>query len=72
MLFRSSEYGTAAGLVRNGLGIAFVPGSAAAGFDGVVTVRVVPAAAPDWRILVATSATRRPSAAARAFLDWLI
>jgi DNA-binding transcriptional LysR family regulator len=65
--FEVCEYGTTAGLVRNGLGVAFVPVSAAPTLDGVVPVRV-PAAALDWRILVATSATRRPSAAARAFL----
>jgi DNA-binding transcriptional LysR family regulator len=70
--FEVSEYGTTAGLVRNGLGIAFIPGSAAPGMDGVVPVRVVPAGALDWRILVATSATRRPSAAARAFLAELV
>ena len=70
--FEVSEYGTTAGLVRNGLGIAFVPDSAAPGLDGVVPVRVIPAAALDWRILVATSATRRPSAAARAFFAELV
>jgi DNA-binding transcriptional LysR family regulator len=69
--FEVSEYGTAAGLVRNGLGIAFIPISAAAGLDGIVA-KQVSSAALDWRILVATSATRRPSAAARAFLAELV
>lgn len=68
--FEVCEYGTTAGLVRNGLGVAFVPVSAAPSLDGVVQVRVLRAEL-DWRILVATSATRRPSAAARAFLSEL-
>jgi DNA-binding transcriptional LysR family regulator len=69
--FEVSEYGTTAALVRNGLGIAFVPVSAVPGLCGVVSVRV-PTAALDWRILVATSAARRPSAVARAFLAELV
>jgi DNA-binding transcriptional LysR family regulator len=70
--FEVCDYGTTGGLVRNGLGIAFVPGSAVPGLAGVIAVRVAPAAALDWRILVATSASRRPSAAARAFLAELV
>jgi len=69
--FEVSEFGTAAGLVRNGLGVAFVPTSTAPGMDGVVPVPV-PSAPLDWQVLVATSVTRRPSAAARAFLAELI
>jgi DNA-binding transcriptional LysR family regulator len=69
--FEVADYGTAAGLVSHGLGVAFVPTSAAARMDGVVRV---PVESPvlEWRILVATSATRRASAAARAFLTELL
>jgi DNA-binding transcriptional LysR family regulator len=69
--FEVSEYGTGAALVRNGLGVAFVPTSAAALLQGVVTVKIAQASL-DWRIMVATSATRRASGAARAFLAELI
>jgi len=69
--FEVSEFGTAAGLVRNGLAVSFVPMSAAPTMEGVVPVRVADTLL-DWQILVATSATRRPSAAARAFLADLI
>jgi DNA-binding transcriptional LysR family regulator len=69
--FEVADYATAAGLVGNGLGVAFVPRSAAAGLDGVARVRV-DSAALNWRILVATSGTRRPSAAARALLTDLL
>ena len=68
--FEVADYATAAGLVGNGLGVAFVPTSTAASLDGVARVRVD--AALDWRILVATAATRRASAAARAFLAELL
>jgi DNA-binding transcriptional LysR family regulator len=68
--FEVADYGTAAGLVGNGLGVAFVPASAARELGGVARVAVDPAL--DWRILVATSATRRASAAARAFLAELL
>jgi DNA-binding transcriptional LysR family regulator len=70
--FEVSDYGNTGGLVRNGLGIAFVPGSAVPSLAGVIAVRISPTAALDWRILVATSASRRPSAAARAFLAELV
>ena len=60
--YEVSEFGTAAGLVRHGLGIAFVPTSAAPAMDGVVPVPVA-SASLDWQVLVATSATRRLSAA---------
>ncbi len=69
--YEVSEFGTAAGLVRNGLGVAFVPTSAVPAMEGVVPLRVA-SASLDWQVLVATSATRRPSAAARAFLADLI
>jgi DNA-binding transcriptional LysR family regulator len=65
--FEVSEFGTATGLVRNCLGVAFVPTSAAPGMNGVVPVQV-PEVSLDWEILVATCTTRRPTAAARAFL----
>ena len=70
--FEVADYATAAGLVGNGLGVAFVPTSAAAspGQAGIARVRVD--APLDWRILVATAATRRASAAARAFLAELL
>jgi DNA-binding transcriptional LysR family regulator len=67
--FEVAYYTTAADLVGNGLGIAFLPESAAAGFEGVARVPV-PALA--WQIHVATAAGRRPSAAARAFLGYLL
>jgi DNA-binding transcriptional LysR family regulator len=69
--FEVADYATAAGLAGGGLGVAFVPRSAAAGLDGVARVRV-DSAALSWRILVATSGTRRPSAAARALLTDLL
>jgi DNA-binding transcriptional LysR family regulator len=69
--FEVADYGTAAGLVGNGLGIAFVPTSVATGLDGVARVPVE-SAVLNWRILVATSATRRASTAARAFLAELL
>ena len=65
-----ADYRTAAGLVGNGLGVAFVPASAARGLDGVARVPVSPEL--DWRIMVATSSSRRASAAARAFLAELL
>lgn len=70
--FEVCDYGTTAGLVRNCLGVAFVPGSAAPDLAGVVSVKVSSTAALDWRILLATAAGRRPSAAARAFLAELV
>lgn len=73
--FEVADYSTAAGLVSNGLGVAFVPASAAAGLRGVAQVPVASAGAGSpgltWPIQVATPAGRRPSAAARAFLDEL-
>jgi DNA-binding transcriptional LysR family regulator len=68
--FEVADYGTAAGLVRNGLGVAFVPESAARALSGVAAVPVTPVLG--WRIQVAFAASRRPSAAARALLDELL
>jgi DNA-binding transcriptional LysR family regulator len=69
--FEVADYGTAAGLAGNGLAVAFIPKSAAAGMDGVARV-AVESPALNWRILAATSSTRRASAAARAFLTELL
>ena len=69
--FEVADYTTAAGLVATGLGVAFIPASTALGLGGLARVPVE-GAAMNWRILVATSATRRPSAAARAFLAELL
>ena len=69
--FEVADYTTAAGLVATGLGVAFIPASTALGLEGLARVPVE-GAAMNWRILVATSATRRPSAAARALLAELL
>jgi DNA-binding transcriptional LysR family regulator len=73
--FEVASYATAAGLVGNGLGVAFVPASAAAGLEGIAPVPVASRGAGSpvltWRIQVATAVSRRPSAAARAFLGEL-
>jgi DNA-binding transcriptional LysR family regulator len=69
--FEVADYTTAAGLVATGLGVAFVPASTDLGLTALARVPVE-GAALNWRILVATSATRRPSAAARAFLAELL
>ena len=75
VVFEVASYATAAGLVGNGLGVAFVPASAAVGLDGVAQVPIVSPGADSpaltWRIQIATAVGRRPSAAARAFLDEL-
>lgn len=68
--FEVANYATTAGLVGNGLGIAFVPASAAAEMPGVAQV-AADSPAMTWRIQVATTSKRRPSASARAFLDGL-
>lgn len=68
--FEVASYGTAASLVGNGLGIAFVPASAAAEMPEVAQVPV-DSPAMTWRVQVATAASHRPSAAARAFLEEL-
>jgi DNA-binding transcriptional LysR family regulator len=68
--FEVTEFISAAGLVRNGLGITFVPqsatdltGLAVIGLDGPTLT---------WRISVATPTARRLSAAARAFVAELV
>jgi DNA-binding transcriptional LysR family regulator len=69
--FEVPTYESAAGLVRNGLGLAFMPSTSAVRLDGVRLVPVKPAEL-GWHVQVATAATRRPSAAARAFLSDLL
>lgn len=65
-----ADLGTAAAYIRNGLGIGFLSWSILDDIDdsGLVTV---PVADYDlrWRLYVATSATRPPSAATRALLS---
>jgi DNA-binding transcriptional LysR family regulator len=65
-----ADIGTAAAYIRNGLGIGFLSWSILDDIDdsGLVTVRVVDCDLR-WRLYVATSATRPPSAAARALLS---
>lgn len=70
VVFEVSNYATVGGLVGHGLGIAFVPASAAAEMPEVVQVTVA-APAMSWRIQLATTSNRRPSASARAFLGEL-
>jgi|HubBroStandDraft_3_1064219.scaffolds.fasta_scaffold12139_3 DNA-binding transcriptional LysR family regulator len=69
--FEVPDYTTAAGLARSGLGVAFVPTSVAERLDGVAQAGVTPTPL-NWHILVATSATRRLSAAGRAFVADLL
>jgi DNA-binding transcriptional LysR family regulator len=68
--FEVADYPTAAGLVRHGLGVAFIPASAAAVMDGVALVPLSPNPLT-WRISVATASARRLPAAARAFMAQL-
>jgi DNA-binding transcriptional LysR family regulator len=71
VIFEVANYATAVGLVRNELGIAFLPASAVTGTPGII--QVPSGATPlHWQIQVATPTHRRPSAAARAFLDELV
>jgi DNA-binding transcriptional LysR family regulator len=67
--FEVADYAIAGGLVGNGLGVAFLPGSDAAGIGGVARVTVTGLV---WQVQVATTASRRPSAAARALLGELL
>jgi DNA-binding transcriptional LysR family regulator len=65
--FEVADYGSAAALVRYGLGVAFIPVTAASEFPGVCAVELA-GPALTWRMSVATPTARRLSAAARAFL----
>ena len=68
--FEVTEFPSAASLVRNGLGIAFIPQSAAdlTGLD----VIGLDGPALRWRVSLATPTARRLSAAARAFVAELL
>jgi DNA-binding transcriptional LysR family regulator len=68
--FEVTEFISAAGLVRNGLAIAFIPQSAT-DLTGL-TVIGLDGPALTWRISVATPTARRLSAAARAFVAELV
>jgi DNA-binding transcriptional LysR family regulator len=69
--FEVVSFGAAADLVRNGLGIAFLPTPEAARRSDLATVEL---SEPPliWRVSVAAPAHRRMPAAARAFLDELL
>lgn len=69
--FEVADFAAAAGLVRTGLGIAFLPASVATALSDLAVVEVT-GHALIWSISVATPAHRRMSAAARAFLGELI
>jgi DNA-binding transcriptional LysR family regulator len=65
--FEAADYTSAAGLVSHGLGIAFLPSSAAGEFPGLPLIEL--AGEPLlWTLSIATPAARRLPAAARAFL----
>lgn len=66
--FEVASFTAAAGLVRHGLGVAFLPVSAKAGVAGDLAWTEVAGAALTWRLSAATPASRRVSATARAFL----
>ena len=65
-----ADWGTAAAYIRNGLGIGFMSWSVLDGIapSGLVTVRIADYELI-WRLYVATSASRPPSAATRALLS---
>jgi len=69
--FEVADFGTAASLVRNGLGVAFLPESFAASLPDLPTIRVA-GAQLSWPVSVATAASRPPSRAGRAFLTELL
>jgi DNA-binding transcriptional LysR family regulator len=69
--FEVADFASAAALVRNGLGIAFLPASVLAATPELPAIEV--AGPPlNWRISVATPAHRRVSAASRAFVAELL
>ena len=68
--FEVNDVPTLLDLVAHGLGIALVPAAAAARHGGVRVVELRPPV-PMWRLVVATSETDPPGAAARALLDLL-
>jgi DNA-binding transcriptional LysR family regulator len=69
--FEVSSYDAVAGLVRNGLGVAFLPASGARAMGDLHPVDLKDVALA-WTISVATSSGRRLSAAARALLEDLM
>jgi DNA-binding transcriptional LysR family regulator len=69
--FEVADFSAAAGLIRAGLGIAFLPASVATGLADLAVIEIS-GPALIWAISVATPAHRRMSAAARAFLAQLI
>jgi DNA-binding transcriptional LysR family regulator len=69
--FEVSTYDAAAGLVRNGLGVAFLPASGARALNDLHPVDLKDVALT-WTISVATSSGRRLSAAARALLEYVM
>ncbi|HEV3291126.1 MAG TPA: LysR family transcriptional regulator [Streptosporangiaceae bacterium] len=75
VLFEAADFATAFGLIRHGLGVAFIPASALAQAGPAQTGDLAQVAlaggGPWWRVSVAFAAGRRPSAAAAAFLAGL-
>jgi DNA-binding transcriptional LysR family regulator len=69
--FEVADFVTAASLVRNGLGVAFLPESFAASVADLPAIRVV-GAQLNWPVSIATAAGRPLSAAGRAFLGELM
>jgi DNA-binding transcriptional LysR family regulator len=69
--FEVADFAAAAGLIRAGLGIAFLPASVATALADLAVIEISGQALM-WSFSVATPAHRRMSAAARAFLAELI
>jgi DNA-binding transcriptional LysR family regulator len=67
VLFEVADFAAAAGLIRNKLGVAFLPQTAAAALGDLCVIDVADGRL-SWELFVATPATRRLSAAAGAFL----
>lgn len=65
--FEVTDYRTAEDMVRNGLGVVFMPASAAEGVTGLPRLAVT-GAPLTWKVVVAVAEGRRLSAAARALL----
>lgn len=65
--FEVADFTTAAGLVRNGLGVAFLPESFVASVPDLPVIRIS-GAQLTWPVSVATAAKRPLSAAGRAFV----
>ena len=69
--FEVADYASAAGLVSHGLGVAFIPASAAGEFPGLHVIELA-GHALTWKLSIATPTARRLPAAARAFLAELV